>query len=92
MEKTEDALEALNKSLDLRRKKLGDNHLDVASVLSYIGMIKGNKGDYECAIRILKLASFIQRNNQGYESATISQLLNDFSHAHDALGSRALAA
>jgi len=82
--KSDLALEALNKSHDLIRKVLGDDHLDVASVLFCIGMIKGNNGDYQGAIDSLRLARSIQRRTQGYDDTTTSQSLINFIHLRDA--------
>jgi len=91
MGETRDALDTLDESLRLRRLH-GEDDVHVASVLSYIGMIKGNKGDYDGAIYNLRLARLIQRRSNGQDDATTSKLLEDYLRARKSLGNRALAA
>jgi len=86
------ALDALYESLNLRRKKLGDDHLDVALTLVYIGRVEGGKGDYKSAISNLRSAQNIYHRAFGSYDAATSRLINGYQHALVKKNNRANAA
>lgn len=49
----ETALEYYFRSLEIRRKILGDNHSDTAVSYNEIGLVYNNKGEYETALNVI---------------------------------------
>lgn len=78
MRQCKSALEYLNKSLTIRRKELGDNHLCIARTLTTIGEVKGDMRDYEGAIHSLGLAQVINRNAMGRDNESTSHMIKGF--------------
>ena len=59
------AIEYCEQALAIERKKLGDDHPDVAASLNNIGVAYRNKGDYDKAIEYYEQSLAIRRKKLG---------------------------
>jgi len=63
----EKALQYYEEALGIRREKLGDRHLEVATTLNNIGWVHWNREDFRTALRFFHEAHNIRREKLGDE-------------------------
>ena len=72
-----DALKHLEKSLAIREKMLGSDHLDVAMSLFHLGWLYKLMGEYEKAVDVYERALAIRERNLPEDDREIAGNLND---------------
>ncbi|HKQ50414.1 MAG TPA: tetratricopeptide repeat protein [Phycisphaerae bacterium] len=68
----------LRAALELRRRELGGEHLDVATSLEHIAWLAGNKRDYVEAQRLYEEAVALRRRLQGNDHEDVAGTLYNF--------------
>jgi len=82
----DEAEKHLTASLEMRRRLLGDEHIDVADNLSTLGSLKCQTGDYAGARTLLEEAVAIKRKLLAEDDSALDVTLNNLATALDNLG------
>jgi serine/threonine protein kinase len=80
------ATSLLERALEIRRKTLGDEHLEVSDSLHSLGVLIYSKGDFPTAERLFREALSVRKKLLGDEHLDIASLLNDLAMAVMAQG------
>ncbi len=78
----EQAVELLNRALEIRRGHLGDEHLEIATSLNHLGNVRWDQGDYGQAESLFQSALEIRRRVLGPDHLEVAKTLNNLGAVH----------
>ena len=72
----DDTLQSFAEALSIRRKKLGNDHSDVANVLTDLALVHWNRDMFEDALRAMEEAADIYKRTKDKNQLELANTLN----------------